>query len=159
KQGFFLDTDLQTDGKELWIDTSRISIQAAAAATPAIYKSAAAVDASKRLDAAMDSLDAAAATGATPPMDTLLAAGSLEQAPDANAARRSLESLSGQLYAASTAMTLANIDAGNDTFSAHVRNERSGGVWTASLGRTDALARAGFGGVSYQMDGGMAGQE
>lgn len=159
KQGFFLDTYLQTDGKELWIDSSRINVQAAARATPVINNSAAAVNASTRLDAAMNSLDAAADAGTTPPMGTLLAAGSLEQAPGAEAARRSLESLSGQLYAASTAMTLANIDAGNDAFAAHVRNERGGGVWTASLGRTDTLARTGFGGVSYQMGGGMAGQE
>ncbi|UPG92178.1 autotransporter domain-containing protein [Luteibacter aegosomaticola] len=155
--GMFLDTSLQYSDKEVWIDTTRLSVQAVAAATPQIARSAAALNAASRVDAAMDSLAASGAT--TPAVGTLLAAGNLQQASNEGAARRSLASLSGQLYAAGTAVTLANIDAGNQALARHIADDGHVGSWVTTLGAQDSMARSGFDGVSAQMSGNMVGHD
>jgi uncharacterized protein with beta-barrel porin domain len=155
--GMFLDTSLQYSEKEVWIDTSRLSVQAVAASTPRIAQSTAALNAAGRVDAAMDSL---AASGANAPgVGTLLAAGSLQQSSDEGVARRSLASLSGQLYAAGTAVTLANIDAGNHALARHIADDNHVGSWVTTLGAQDTMARSGFDGVSAQMSGNMVGHD
>jgi len=155
--GMFLDTSLQYSANEVWIDTTRLSVQAVAAGTPHIAQSAAALNAAGRIEAAMDSLAASGAV--SPSVGTLLAAGSLQQAADEGAARRSLASLSGQLYAAGTAVTLANIDAGNQALARHITDDNRVGAWVTALGTQDTMARSGFDGVSAQMSGNMVGHD
>lgn len=155
----FLSTSLQYTPTEVWIDTSTATIVKVAAAT--MSKSAAAVSSATRLDGAFGQLDqvlSSPVSAAGVAQGTLLAAGGIQQSRDTQTAQASLESLSGQLYAAGTAVTLAGIDAGNDALMSHL-DAKGSGSWTQSLGYQGGLSRAGFGNVGFNLDGGLVGHD
>ncbi|SEV85569.1 S8 family serine peptidase [Luteibacter sp. 329MFSha] len=156
----FLATTLQYGASEVWVDTSQIKVINVATTTMA--DSAAAVSSAKRLDGAFEKLDqvltSPSAAGAVA-QGTLVAAGGIQQSRDTATARASLESLSGQLYAASTAVTLAGIEAGNDALMSHLDSQGAGGAWMQSLDGQGGLSRSGFGNVGFQLNGGLAGND
>jgi autotransporter-associated beta strand protein len=159
--GVFLSAQLQYLPKEVWVDTTQLSITQVA--TTSMSQSVAAVSSAQRLDGAFAQINASLASGSptAAAMDerTLLAAGSIQQSSSRQVAQASLESLSGQLYAASTAVTLAGIDAGNDALINHLDQHGPTGAWTQSLGSQGGLSRAGFGNVGFNLDGALVGND
>jgi uncharacterized protein with beta-barrel porin domain len=152
---------LQYLPKEVWVDTTQLSITQVA--TTSMSQSVAAVNSAQRLDGAFAQINASLAnvspTAAAMDEHTLLAAGSIQQSSTQQVAQASLESLSGQLYAASTAVTLAGIEAGNDALINHLDQQGPTGAWTQSLGSQGGLSRAGFGNVGFNLDGALVGND
>jgi autotransporter-associated beta strand protein len=159
--GVFLSAQLQYLSKEVWVDTTQLSITQVA--TTSMSQSVAAVNSAQRLDGAFAQINASLAnvspTAAAMDEHTLLAAGSIQQSSTQQVAQASLESLSGQLYAASTAVTLAGIEAGNDALIDHLDRQGPAGAWTQSLGSQGGLSRAGFGNVDFNLDGALVGND
>jgi autotransporter-associated beta strand protein len=159
--GVFLSAQLQYLPKEVWLDTTQLSITQVA--TTSMSQSVAAVNSAQRLDGAFAQINASLAnvspTAAAMDEHTLLAAGSIQQSSTQQVAQASLESLSGQLYAASTAVTLAGIEAGNDALIDHLDRQGPTGAWTQSLGSQGGLSRAGFGNVGFNLDGALVGND
>ncbi|HEY4294163.1 S8 family serine peptidase [Luteibacter sp.] len=158
--GVFLAKSLAYLPTEVWIDTTALSV--AQVASTSMSASLAATSSAQRLDGAFAQIDksltAPAAAGDGLAQGTLIAAGSIQQSRDTQTAQASLESLSGQLYAAGTAVTLAGIDAGNDALMAHL-DEQGTGSWTQSLGYQGGLSRSGFGNVGFNLGGGLIGHD
>ena len=159
--GVFLSSTLQYLPQEVWLNTTSLSITQVA--TTSMSQSVAAVNSAQRLDGAFAQITASLASGSptAASMDprTLIAAGSIQQSSTQKVAQASLESLSGQLYAASTAVTLAGIEAGNDALINHLDQQGPTGAWTQSLGSQGGLSRAGFGNVNFNLDGGVVGND
>ncbi|MET0935177.1 MAG: S8 family serine peptidase, partial [Luteibacter sp.] len=159
--GVFLSATLQYLPREVWIDTTSLSITQVA--TTSMSQSVAAVSSAQRLDGAFQQINTSLATGSPTAAAfderTLLAAGSIQQSSTTQVAQKSLESLSGQLYAASTAVTFAGIEAGNDALMSHLDQQGPAGAWTQSLGSQGGLSRAGFGNVGFSLDGGVVGND
>ncbi|UPG87104.1 S8 family serine peptidase [Luteibacter aegosomatis] len=152
-----LSTTLQYGASEVWLDTSHVSL--AQTSQSSMRTSAAAQSSAPRVDAAFAQIDTALASSQGVAMGTLVAAGGLQQSRDMAAAQASLESLSGQLYAASTAVTLAGIEAGNDALMSHLDHHPVGSAWTQSLNDQGGLSRGGFGNVGFNLSGGVAGRD
>jgi autotransporter-associated beta strand protein len=159
--GAFLTTSLQYTPTEVWADTSSASISVVASSTMA--QSLAATSSARRVDGAMtqisDTLAAGAASAGAIDPSMLIAAGGIQQSPNTRAAQASLESLSGQLYAAGTAVTLAGIDAGNDALMQHLDAMGKGGAWMQSLDSQGGMSRSGYGNVGFNIGGNMVGND
>ncbi|MEZ2416650.1 S8 family serine peptidase [Luteibacter sp. RCC_6_2] len=154
--GIFLATNLQYTPTEVWVDTSQISVIQVASTSMA--SSLAATSSAQRLDGAFNQLNQNVSSAGAVANGTLMAAGGIQQSKTTQQAQASLESLSGQLYAAGTAVTLAGIDASNDALIAHLDQQRTGG-WTQSLNNQGGLSRGGFGSVGFNLNGGLAGHD
>ncbi|SEM23583.1 autotransporter-associated beta strand repeat-containing protein [Luteibacter sp. UNCMF331Sha3.1] len=159
--GVFLNATLQYLPSEVWIDTSTLSVTQVA--SNSMSQSAAAQSSAQRLDGAFQQIERSLAdptnNGSSFATGTLLAAGGIQQSADTKVAQASLESLSGQLYAASTAVTLAGIEAGNDALIGHLDKDGAGGAWMQSLNGQGGLSRSGFGSVGFNLAGGLAGND
>lgn len=160
----FTATDIHYDANSVWLDTTGLNITIAAAGggigyTPVSMSSAV------RVQGAFEQLNDRIATDTLAGVsgDFLQSAGQFQQAPTIEAAQASLHSLSGQLYAASAAMTFRAIDAGNQALSDHLDGLRDGqagfGMWTQQLGGSGGMARSGFDGVGFQFDGWLVGND
>jgi len=91
-------------------------------------------------------------------------AASLQQSSTLTAAQNSLSSLSGQLHAASAAMTFEAIDAGTRALSGRFDQLLDGpqlqlGGWTQNLGSEGSMSRSGYGSVGYDLSGLMVGED
>jgi len=159
--GVFLSASLQYLPTEVWVNTSTLSVTQVA--SNSMSQSAAAQSSAQRLDGAFQQIERSLAdptnNGSSFATGTLLAAGGIQQSADTKVAQASLESLSGQLYAASTAVTLAGIEAGNDALIGHLDKDGAGGAWMQSLNGQGGLSRSGFGSVGFNLDGGLAGND
>ncbi|HVI54700.1 MAG TPA: S8 family serine peptidase [Luteibacter sp.] len=159
--GVFLSSTLQYLPKEVWLDTTSLSVTQVA--TTSMSQSVAAVSSAQRLDGAFAQITASLASGsptaAAVDARTLIAAGSIQQSSTQQVAQASLESLSGQLYAASTAVTLAGIEAGNDALIDHLDARGPTGAWAQSLGSQGGLSRSGFGNVGFNIGGQLVGND
>src|SRR5690606_9214576 len=93
----------------------------------------------------------------------LRAAGQFQQAPTLLAAQASLRSLSGELHAASAAMTFDAIDASSaalsDRFDNLLDKDAGLGIWTDNLLLSGGMTRTGFEGVDFQLDGWLVGND
>ncbi|MBB3227275.1 autotransporter-associated beta strand protein [Luteibacter sp. Sphag1AF] len=162
-QGVFLTSQLQYLPKEVWVNTSQLSVTKVA--SQSMSGSSAALSSAQRLDGAFQQINqslAAPAGSASLNENMLIAAGAIQQSPTTQVAQASLESLSGQLHAASTAVTLAGIDASNDALMAHfdrMNNANPVGAWTQSLGQQGSMSRGGFGNVSFALNGALVGTD
>jgi autotransporter-associated beta strand protein len=89
-------------------------------------------------------------------------AAKLQHAMSTEVMQHSLESLSGQLHAASAAMTFEAIDAGtralSDRFD-HLLDSGTAGGWTQNLGYHGGMQRAGYAHVGVDLSGMLAGQD
>ncbi|TCV97073.1 autotransporter-associated beta strand protein [Luteibacter rhizovicinus] len=160
-QGVFLSSTLNYLPTEVWVDTTSLSVTQVA--TQSMSASPVALASAQRLDGAFQQINQnlAGSSASTASLDQklLLAAGSIQQSPTTRVAQASLESLSGQLHAASTAVTFAGIDASNDALMAHFDQMSGGGAWMQSLGHQGSLSRGGFGNVGFALDGGLVGSD
>ncbi|HXO99697.1 MAG TPA: S8 family serine peptidase [Luteibacter sp.] len=159
--GVLINSTLQYLPTEVWIDTTTLSVTQVASTT--MRQSAAAQSSAQRLEGAFQQIDhslsSASPSGQSFATGTLVAAGGIQQSASTQVAQASLESLSGQLYAASTAVTLAGIEAGNDALMTHLDQQGAGGAWTQSFNGQGGLSRGGFGNVGFNLDGGLAGHD
>jgi fibronectin-binding autotransporter adhesin len=114
---------------------------------------------------AFNQLDTKIATGKLSGVSSefLRAAGQFQQAPTLQAAQASLQSLSGELHAASAAMTFEAIDASSralsDRFDKLLDKDAGYGMWTHELRVGGDMARAGFNSVGFQLNGWLVGND
>jgi autotransporter-associated beta strand protein len=156
--GVFLNTTIQYTPSTVWLDTTSLSItqaaQAMAIADPV------SVNAAARVQRGFYSIDASA-TGVSP--GVLVGAGAIQHAATPAAARATLQSLSGQLHAASAAMLLDNMDAADDALSSRFDDLLDGrarlGDWYGGLGWQGDLQRAGYAGATFRSAGQIAGAD
>jgi fibronectin-binding autotransporter adhesin len=149
------------DGKEVYLDTTGLDVTVAAAAMGIVEP--AAVSAARRVQGGFEAINATMASGGTPSPEVLQGAGAIQHSATPAVAQASLESLSGQLHAASAAMLFDGIDASGDALSEHVDDLVSGrassGIWYGDLGWQGDLQRSGYAGASFRSSGGMAGAD
>ncbi len=160
----FTATTINYDANSVWLDTTGLDVTTAAAGkgvsyTPASMGSAVRVQgAFNQLDDKIASSNLAGVSG-----EFLKAAGEFQQAPTLLAAQASLQSLSGQLHAASAAMTFQAIDASDrllsDRLDSLLDRGAAAGVWTHDLRIGGDMARPGYGGVGFQQDGWLVGSD
>lgn len=158
----FTATTINYDANSVWLDTTGLNVTTAAAGngvsyTPASFGSA------QRVQGAFEQLNDKIATGSisTVSKDFVQAAGQFQQAPSVLAAQASLQSLSGQLHAASAAMTFRAIDASSralsDRFDKLLDKNTGFGMWMQNLNVGGDMARAGFDSVDFQLNGWLVG--
>jgi autotransporter-associated beta strand protein len=160
--GVLLSASLNYDATEAWLNVSQVQATNVTGMTytPASYGAA------QRVDGAFAQINGQVAQGTVSGSPTTSAfvkgAASLQQVATASALQQSLESLSGQLHAASAAMTFEAMDAGTRALSGRFDQltdvTRAGG-WTQTLDGYGSLSRGGFAHVGYDLNGWMAGQD
>jgi len=160
----FTATTINYDGNSVWLDTTGLNVTAAAAGNGVTYTPAS-MGSAVRVQGAFDLLDQKIASGKLGgvPSEFVKSAGQFQQAPNLLAAQASLESLSGELHAVSSAMTFEAIDASNRAVSDHfdklVDSGANKGTWTQNLSLGGDMARPGFSGVDFQLDGWLVGND
>ncbi|HET6553052.1 MAG TPA: autotransporter domain-containing protein [Dyella sp.] len=160
--GVLLSASLNYDANNAWLNVSQVQATNVTGVTytPASYAAA------QRVDAAFSQLNGQATQGsavATPtPSSFASGAAALQQIATASALQQSLESLSGQLHAASAAMTFEAMDAGTRALSGRfdqLSDTTHVGGWTQALDGYGSLSRSGFANVGYDLNGWMVGQD
>ncbi len=161
--GVLLTATLNYDANDAWLNVSQVQASAVTGVTytPASYGAA------QRVDAAFGQINAQVGQGGTSsggavPASFVNGAANLQQASTTSALQQSLSSLSGQLHAASAAMTFDAMDAGTRALSNRfdqLADVSSTGGWTQSLGDYGSMSRRGYGNVGYDLSGWMVGQD
>ncbi|QDE37909.1 autotransporter domain-containing protein [Luteibacter pinisoli] len=160
----FTANTISYDGHSAWLDTAGLNVTTAAAGNGVSYTSAS-LNSAQRVQGAFTQLNSKIATGDTASVSPgfVQAAGAFQQAPTLQAAQASLQSLSGQLHAASAAMTFEAIDASGRALSDHfddVLGKKAGfGTWTQNLSVGGDMGRAGYDGVGFQLNGWLVGSD
>lgn len=158
----FLDASLAYDPNNVFLNINRIDVSKAVAGmglTGASLASAA------RVESAMQAIDLQ--LGGRGPVGIgaafIDAAGALQQSASVANADASLRSLSGELHAASAAMTYDTIDAGRRTLGQRVdalgQTPGQIGGWYRDLGTGGELAQAGYGQLGMNATGSMIGSD
>ncbi|HEV7778386.1 MAG TPA: S8 family serine peptidase [Luteibacter sp.] len=159
--GVMINTTLNYLPNEVWIDATRVNVTQVQgmSSTPLMLGSA------QRVEGAFQQIDHALSQPSTSGVisdQTLIGAASIQQASTTAVAQKSIASLSGQLHAASAAMTFEAIDAGtralSDRFDA-LAEHREVGAWTQNLGYHGSMSRSGYSNVGYDLGGTMIGQD
>lgn len=151
------------DANSAWLDVTKVQITA----LQGMSYTASSFGAARRVQGAFDQIDsqlgAAAPAGITPASANFIAgAASLQHSASLDTVQRSLQSLSGQLHAASAAMTFEAIDAGTRTLSARfdsLLDTPKAGGWAQSLDYHGGMSRSGYSGVGYDLSGMMIGAD
>lgn len=160
----FTATTIQYDANSVWLDTTGLNITTAFARQGGMF-TAATLGGALRVQGAFDTLDNKIASGnvSEVPETFVATAGQFQQAPTIEAAQTSLQTLSGQLHAASAAMTFEAIDASSRALADHfddlLDSPATYGMWTHDLSRGGNMGRAGFDGVGFQLNGWMIGND
>jgi len=158
-----LTASLHYGADEAWLDVQQVQVTA----VQGMHYTAASYAAAQRVQDAFEQINSrlgpAAPDGITPASDTFVAgAASLQHASTLDSTARSLESLSGQLHAASAAMTFEAIDAGtralSDRFDRLLDAPDVGG-WAQSIGYHGGMSRSGYSDVGYDLGGSMIGAD
>ncbi|WP_430388768.1 S8 family serine peptidase [Dyella sp. 20L07] len=159
--GVLLTASLNYSATDAWLNVSQVQ----ASAVTGVTYTPASFGAAQRVDAAFTQINTQVGSGTTGggvPTSFVSGAASLQQTATVSALQQSLTSLSGQLHAASAAMTFDAMDAGTRALSnrfdqladvAHV------GGWTQTLGDYGSMNRSGYGSVGYDLNGWMVGQD
>jgi outer membrane autotransporter protein len=125
--------------------------------------------AAARVQGAFNSINNAIASGSAAqalPSSFVNGAASIQQSQTTAAMQQSLNSLSGQMYAASAAMTFEAIDADtralSDRFDALVDHPQMLSLnkfqsWSQNLGYQGSMSRSGFDSLGFQLNGSMIG--
>jgi outer membrane autotransporter protein len=131
--------------------------------TPASFGAAQRVDlAFNQINAQVGSSSNTTVTGGPLPTSFIKGAASLQQTVTVGALQQSLGSLSGQLLAASAAMTFDAMDAGTRALSQRfdqLGDVYATGGWTQNLGSYGSMSRGGYDDVGYDLNGWMVGQD
>jgi len=160
----FTATAINYDANSVWLDTTGLNVTTAAAGNGVGY-TAASMGGAQRVQGAFEQLDQKISAGNLSGVsaDFLHSAGQFQQAPTLQAAQASLQSLSGQLHAASASMTFQAIDASShalsDRFDNLLAKGAGFGMWTHSLSIGGDMARAGFNDVGFQLNGWLVGSD
>ncbi len=164
-----LNASLNYDASSAWLNVQQVQVSA----VQGMSYTAASYAAAQRVDNAFSQINAQLGQGSVSggvkaadagPVSPAFIAGaaSLQQSPSTAAVQQSLESLSGQLHAASTAMTFEAIDAGtralSDRFD-HLIDMPMGGGWAQDLGYHGSMSRSGYNNVGFDLSGWMVGQD
>ncbi|MBS0228395.1 MAG: S8 family serine peptidase [Proteobacteria bacterium] len=158
----FLDAALAYDPNNVFLNINRIDVSKAASA---MGLSASAQASAVRVESAMTAIDVQLTAGMPGGLGTAFinAAGALQQTPNAAQADLSLRSLSGEMHAASTALTFDSIDAGRRTLEQRMdrlqRTPTRVGGWYRDLSDSGQLAQAGFDSVGLDSSGEMIGND
>ncbi len=150
------------DANSAWLDVTRADVTAISG----MSYSASSYNAAQRVEGAFAQLDHQleqhGATSAAAANGFIAGAAHLQQAATLASASDSLESLSGQLHAASAAMTFEAIDAGtralSDRFDRLLDSSGTGG-WMQDLGYHGGMARNGYANVGVDLSGTLVGQD
>lgn len=149
------------DANDAWLNVQQVKVSA----VQGVGYTAAAFGAAQRVDAAFGQINTQLAGGAqaiTLDRRFLEGAASLQQTPSLANLQASLESLSGQLHAASAAMTFEAIDAGTRALTQRFDqwlDTPQPGAWVHNLGQSGELSRSGYGNVGYNLSGMLIGQD
>ncbi|MGN6282851.1 S8 family serine peptidase [Frateuria sp.] len=150
------------DATTAWLDVTRADVTA----IQGMSYSASSYNAAQRVEGAFEQLDGQVASGGTGSASGgggfVAGAAHLQQAATLSSASQSLESLSGQLHAASAAMTFEAIDAGTRALSDRfdrLLDSNGTGSWTQNLGYHGDLARSGYANVGVDLSGMLVGQD
>ncbi|MBN8713724.1 MAG: S8 family serine peptidase [Xanthomonadales bacterium] len=160
-----LTASVQYDANTAWLDVTQV----AASAVPGLTYTAATSNAAQRVDGAFAQINtqlaaagAGAASAAPVATDFMRGAADLQRSASASVVGASLDSLSGQLHAASAALTFAAIDAGTRALSDRLdalREQPQTGGWATDLARGGGLARSGYSPVAYDLSGALVGAD
>ncbi|MEO6154345.1 MAG: autotransporter domain-containing protein, partial [Thermomonas sp.] len=161
----FLDASLSYNPNNVFLDINRINV---ATAVAGLGLSTITVASAGRVESAMTAIDAQLAGIAPAGIGSSFidAAGNLQRSTSIANADRSLRSLSGELHAASAAMTFDGIDAGRRALDgrierlAHSRNAVGGtGGWYRDLSSSGTLAQSGYDSIGLDASGEMIGSD
>lgn len=160
----FLDTTIHYGPNSVWLDTTGLDVTTAAEGQGVGYTPSSMASA-QRVQGAFDRINAGRASGASVEVsgEFLEAAGRFQRAPSIARAQASLRSLSGELHAASAAMSLRAIEAGNRVLSGRLVDLREGttrtGSWSRELGGSGESARNGYSALGFELDGWLVGRD
>ncbi|MGH8160157.1 MAG: S8 family serine peptidase [Rhodanobacter sp.] len=152
------------DANSAWLDVTQVNVTAIQGAS----YTAASYGAAQRVQGAFTQLNSQITQGTLTPTSAVVASGflagaaRLQQTATLVAAQSSLSSLSGQLHAASAAMTFEAIDAGTQALSSRFDQLLDGpkpGGWTQNLGSQGSMSRSGYSNVGYDLSGIMVGAD
>ncbi|ULU24695.1 autotransporter serine protease [Dyella terrae] len=161
--GVLLNAQLNYNATDAWLNVSQVQ----ASAVTGVTYTPASFGAAQRVDAAFSQINAQVGSGATVtgnplPSSFINGAASLQQTATASALQQSLNSLSGQLHAASAAMTFDAMDAGTRALSQRfdqLGDVYATGGWTQNLGSYGSMDHSGYNNVGYDLSGWMVGQD
>ncbi|MBQ4853159.1 autotransporter domain-containing protein [Rhodanobacter sp. B2A1Ga4] len=156
-----LTATLGYDASSAWLDVQQVNLSQ----IQGLPYTAASFGAALRTQSAFQQINSQlqGVAGGTPTGAGFVAgAASLQHAVSTDVMQRSLESLSGQLHAASAAMTFEAIDAGTRALSDRfdrLLDAPQAGAWTQGLGYHGGMSRSGYGHVGYDLSGALVGQD
>lgn len=156
-----LTASLNYDATSAWLDVQQVNLSQ----IQGLPYTAASFGAAQRAQGAFEQINnqLQGVAGGTPTGAGFVAgAANLQHAVSTEVMQHSLESLSGQLHAASAAMTFEAIDAGtralSDRFDS-LLDAPQAGAWTQGLGYHGGMSRSGYGRVGYDLGGALVGQD
>jgi autotransporter-associated beta strand protein len=157
-----LTATLGYDPTSAWLDVTRADVTA----IQGLSYTAASYGAAQRVETAFGQIDQQLthpSVEVQPASASFISgAAHLQQSATLDTVQRSLQSLSGQLHAASAAMTFEAIDAGTRALSARFDDlvaTPQAGAWTQSLGYHGDMSRSGYSGVGYDLSGTLIGAD
>jgi len=161
--GVLLSATLNYNPTDAWLNVSQVQ----ASAVTGITYTPASFGAAQRVDLAFNQINTQVSSGTTVtgnplPTSFINGAASLQQTATVGALQQSLSSLSGQLHAASAAMTFDAMDAGTRALSQRfdqLSDVYATGGWTQNLGSYGSMSRSGYDSVGYDLSGWMVGQD
>ncbi len=163
--GVMLNSTLNYDADDAWLNVQAVTVTQIQGAS----YTAASYGAAQRVQSAFGQLDSQLTQGTLTTTSKAVASGffagaaSLQQSATLAAAQNSLSSLSGQLHAASAAMTFEAIDAGTQALSSRFDQlldaPKLAGGWTQNLGSQGSMSRSGYSDVGYDLSGIMVGED
>jgi autotransporter-associated beta strand protein len=154
-----LTASLDYDASSAWLNVQQVS----ATTVQGLSYTPASFAAAQRVDGGFALISGSTGSATLPVTGSFVqGAASLQHTGSVAALSSSLESLSGQLHAASAAMTFEAIDAGtralSDRFDSLLDTPQAGG-WTQNLGYHGGLSRSGYGNVGVDLGGIMLGAD
>jgi autotransporter-associated beta strand protein len=160
-----LTATLNYDPNSAWLDVQQVNLSQ----IQGLPYTTASYSAAQRTQSAFQQINSqlqlqlqGTASGTPASAGFIAGAASLQRAVSTEVMQRSLESLSGQLHAASAAMTFEAIDAGtralSDRFDSLLDAPKAG-AWTQGLGYHGGMSRSGYGNVGYDLSGSLVGQD
>jgi outer membrane autotransporter protein len=153
------------DAKDAYLNVQQVNLTQ----ITGLPYSAATYAAAERVQGAFNTINSAIESGSSAqalPGSFVNGAASIQQTQTTAAMQQSLNSLSGQMYAASAAMTFEAIDADtralSDRFDALLDHPQQLSLnkfqsWSQNLGYQGSMARSGFDSMGFQLNGSMIG--
>ncbi|MGN2250898.1 S8 family serine peptidase [Frateuria sp. GZRe14] len=155
-----LQATLNYDANSAWLDVQQVNLSQ----IQGLPYTTASFSTAQRTQQAFEQINTQLQGGSGSPVSASFIAGAanLQHTASTDAMQHSLESLSGQLHAASAAMTFEAIDAGtralSDRFDRLIDSSGTGG-WTQNLGYRGDMARSGYASVGVDLSGTLVGQD